>query len=57
MIDSDTLGKAFEPEECYENPDGTPIRFDTDFLGKHRAVKVVPGPFADPDSCMRVAEA
>ena len=57
MIDSDTLGKAFEPEERYENPDGTPIRFDTDFLGKHRAVKVVPGPFADPDSCLRVTEA
>ena len=32
------------------------LRFDTDFLGKHRAVKVVPGPFADPDSCLTVAK-
>ena len=32
MIDSDVLGKAFEPEERFENPDGTAIRFDSDYL-------------------------
>ena len=47
MIDSDTLGKAFEPEQCYENPDGSPICFNTDCLGKHRGTKVLPGPFAE----------
>ena len=46
MIDSDVLGEAFEPEERFENPDGTPIRFDTDFFGEHRGTCVIPGPFA-----------
>ncbi len=46
-ISSDTLGKAFEPEQRYENPDGTDITFDTDFFGKHRGAQVLPGPFAD----------
>ena len=52
MIDSDTLGKAFEPEARYENPDGTAIRFDTDFLGEHRGTEVIPGPFAASRSNM-----
>ena len=47
LISSDTLGKAFEPEERYENPDGTDIVFDTDYLGKHRGVRILPGPFAE----------
>ena len=47
MIDSDVLGKAFEPEERFENPDGTAIRFDSDYFGTHRGVDVIPGPFAD----------
>ena len=37
---------AFEPEEKYENPDGTPIIFDTDFLGKKRGSQPIAGPFA-----------
>lgn len=45
-ITSDTLGKAFEPEQRYENPDGTDIVFDRDFLGNHRGVAPIPGPFA-----------
>ena len=28
MIHSDILGKAFEPEQRFENPDGTAIQFD-----------------------------
>src|SRR5690606_3118255 len=27
MINTQVLGKAFEPEQPFENPDGTPIRF------------------------------
>ena len=46
MIDSDTLGKAFEPEERYENPDGTDIVFDRDYSGARRMGRVLPGPFA-----------
>ena len=46
MIDTETLGKAFEPEEYYENPDGTPITFNTDYFGNKRGLKVIPGPFA-----------
>ncbi|HXK98374.1 MAG TPA: right-handed parallel beta-helix repeat-containing protein, partial [Limnochordia bacterium] len=36
MINTEVLGKAFEPEQYFENPDGTPIRFDTDYFGNHR---------------------
>lgn len=46
MINTQVLGKAFEPEQPFENPDGTPIRFDTDYFGNHRGVEVLPGPFA-----------
>lgn len=46
MISSDTLGRAFEPDERYENPDGSDIVFDTDYLGNHRSMDVIPGPFA-----------
>ena len=38
---------AFEPEEKYENPDGTPIVFDMDFAGKKRSSSPIAGPFAD----------
>ena len=48
MVNTQVLGKAFEPEEGYENPDGTPITFDRDYLGNHRGAHVLPGPFASP---------
>ena len=47
MIDTDVLGTAFEPEQPFENPDGTKVRFDRDYFGAHRGIRVVPGPFAD----------
>ena len=46
MVYTGTLGKAFEPEEPFENPDGTPITFDRDYFGGHRGAGVIPGPFA-----------
>ena len=46
IINSDILGCAFEPEERFENPDGTAIIFDRDYLGEHRGVSAMPGPFA-----------
>ena len=46
LICSDTLGMAFEPEERFENPDGTDIIFDRDFNGILREGKIVAGPLA-----------
>ena len=46
MVNTDVLGEAFEPEEKFENPDGTPIVFDCDYFGDHRGEEVLPGPFA-----------
>jgi hypothetical protein len=47
MISTEVLGMAFEPEEKFENPDGSPIVFDTDYAGGHRPVNPISGPFAD----------
>ncbi len=47
MVDSDTLGMAFEPEQRFENPDGSDITFDSDYLGNQRSGAVIPGPFAE----------
>ena len=47
IVTSDILGCAFEPEQRLENPDGTPITFDRDYLGAHRGLDTLPGPFAE----------
>ena len=47
MIQPETLGEAFEPEQRFENPDGTDIIFDADYYGNHRGPAVLPGPFAE----------
>ena len=47
LITTDILGMAFEPEQLFENPDGTPIVFDTDFYGKQRAAVPLVGPFEE----------
>ncbi len=46
MIHTEVLGKAFEPEQKFENPDGTAIQFDVDYFGTHRGIDAIPGPFA-----------
>ena len=46
MISTDVLGMAFEPEEKYEAPDGTPIVFDKDYFGNSRGTDSYAGPFA-----------
>lgn len=48
LVDTETLGRAFEPDQAYENPDGTPIVFDTDYFGLPAGPSPLPGPFADP---------
>lgn len=47
IITTDTLGTAFEPDQRFENRDGSDIVFDRDYFGSHRGVTTIPGPFAD----------
>ncbi|MBR1892099.1 MAG: right-handed parallel beta-helix repeat-containing protein [Lachnospiraceae bacterium] len=47
VITTSSLGCAFEPEQQFENPDGTPITFDSDYFGSHRNTAPLPGPFAE----------
>ncbi len=46
---SHTMGKAFEPEQRYENPDGTDLVLDRDYFGEHRGIDTIPGPFANKE--------
>ena len=46
IITSDFLGNAFEPEQRFENPDGTEIVFNRDYFGNPRGLEAIPGPFA-----------
>ena len=49
FISTEMLGEAFEPEMKFENPDGTPIYINQDYLGDHRGVNPMAGPFeSDP---------
>ncbi|MDE6320131.1 MAG: right-handed parallel beta-helix repeat-containing protein [Lachnospiraceae bacterium] len=47
VITTDVLGMAFEPEQNFENPDGSPIVFDQDFYGKSHGDIPMAGPFAE----------
>ena len=46
FVSTELLGEAFEPEQKFENSDGTPIFFNTDYHGQYQAVNPTPGPFA-----------
>lgn len=50
MVSTELLGEAFEPEERFENPDGSEIVFDRDYFGDPRGVNPLAGPFAKKDS-------
>ena len=50
VITSDGLGYAFEPEQRFEDLDGTAISFDRDYAGNHRGPAPLPGPFASADA-------
>ena len=54
IITSDILGCAFEPEQRFENPDGTAITFDSDYFGGHRGLSTIPGPFASAEDAQKV---
>ena len=47
IISTETLGMAFEPEQRFENPDGSDITFDETWFGTKRNGSCVPGPFAN----------
>lgn len=49
MINTEILGKAFEPQQRFENVDGTDIVFDKDYFDAHRGATVIPGPLASKD--------
>lgn len=53
MVNTELLGKAFEPEEYFESPDGTAIQFDSDYLGSHRGIDIIPGPFASAEDAKK----
>lgn len=54
IINSDILGEAFEPEQRFENADGTAIIFDSDYFGNHRGLSTIPGPFATAEDAAKV---
>ena len=54
IICTETLGKAFEPEQRFENPDGTDIVFNKDYFGNHRGTKTIPGPFASAEDAEKI---
>ena len=46
LVTTELLGKAKIPGLPFENPDGTPLKLDTDYFGKRRnAENPFPGPF------------
>ena len=53
IINSDILGCAFEPEQRFENPDGSEIIFDRDYFGAHRGTAAMPGPFANAEDAAK----
>ncbi len=53
-ISTETLGMAFEPEQMFENPDGSPIVFNDDYFGNHREINPKVGPFEAPIKELKV---
>lgn len=53
IINSDTLGNAFEPDQRFESADGSTITFDRDYFGNHRGLTALPGPFASRDAAQQ----
>ena len=45
VVSTQLLGQAFEPEQLFENPDGSPIVFDRDYWDDKRGVNPTSGPF------------
>ena len=50
ILSTEDLGMAFEPEQKYENPDGSPITFRQDYFGNRRDVITIAGPFLNKEA-------
>lgn len=49
LVTTTLLGRAIMPNAAYENPDGTPLKIDTDYFGKKRSeANPSAGPFENP---------
>jgi hypothetical protein len=49
LVTASLLGRAKVPNLAYENPDGSPLKIDTDYFGEKRNTEVPsPGPFENP---------
>ena len=49
FIKTEMLGKAKMPDEAFENPDGSPLKIDTDYFGNMRSESnPSAGPFENP---------
>ncbi len=46
-VDTAVLGMAFEPEQRFENPDGSFMKFDRDYFGRGRGIHPLCGPFEE----------
>ena len=53
MINTNTLGQAFESEQRFEAPDGSDIVFNKDFFGNDMQSTPLPGPFATKDEIVK----
>jgi alpha-N-arabinofuranosidase len=48
-VTTELLGKAEIPQVQYENSDGSPLKIETDYFGKHRSeARPTAGPFEKP---------
>jgi alpha-N-arabinofuranosidase len=60
LVTTEMLGKASIPDQAFGNPDGTPLRIDSDYFGKKRNERnPFPGPFeiqADGKQTLKVWE-
>lgn len=54
FISTDLLGMAFEPEQKFESPDGSPILFDRDYFGARRDIFPLPGPFSNEKNARQI---
>ncbi|MHC4212064.1 MAG: right-handed parallel beta-helix repeat-containing protein [Planctomycetota bacterium] len=49
LVTTNLLGKAVIPDQAFENPDGSPLKIDSDYFGKKRNDKnTTAGPFENP---------
>jgi alpha-N-arabinofuranosidase len=49
LVTTERLGRATVPDLPYEQPDGSPLRIDTDYFGKRRSeTNPTAGPFENP---------